>query len=185
MVTETSLFIYFSDMKSSKISLAHHVALKTYSRIVLAARNRTITGVACKFNEVSTVSTKTMEAYTPEDVAITDSKILLTLGSRAVQLYIHIINDLQFNNALWYFDHTLNKRDGKAIKELREKGILFPTEDTRIHFVNPDMIRKGNKLLVAANTAMVTSVGKVDRSMIRPLNKKNITLNPMHLVDVG
>lgn len=171
-------------MKRTEISLAHHTALKTFCRIISVAKNRTGVATTARFNTVTTIQTS-METYTPEDVIITDSKVMRTLSTRALQLYIQIADELQFNNALWYFDHTLNKRDGRAIKELREKNILYPTEDIRIHFVNPDMIRKGNKLLVAANTAIVTENQKVCISMIRPLNKKNIELNPMHLTELG
>lgn len=171
-------------MKRPKYSLAYVQSLQTYARIVSQSKTRKSTQVVARLNSVSTAQSGS-ESYVHEDVSITDSNILDSLSHRALQLCIRIIRELQFNNALWYFDHTLNKRDLVAIKELRQKSVLFPTEDTRIHFVNPDMIRKGNKLLVAANTAVVTATGKVEKAMIRPLNKKNIELNPLHLAELG
>lgn len=170
-------------MKRPVYSLAYIQALQTYSRIVSQSKLRKGTHVTASGNMVNTAQEGT-ESYSPEDVTITDSALLQKLSHRALQLCLQIIAELKFNNALWYFDHTLNKRDLKAVKELREMGVLSATEDTRIHFVNPDLIRKGNKLLVAANTASVTAVGKVCKTMIRPLNRKNIELNPMHLTEL-
>jgi hypothetical protein len=171
-------------MKRPKYSLAYIRALQSYSKTVTESKLRKATNVTASHNEVKTAQEGT-ESYSPENVTIADCTIFQRVSSKAASLIHLIFAELQFNNALWYYDHTKNTRDAMAIKELREVGVLFMTEDTRIHYVNPDFIRKGNKLLVAANTAMVTAVGKVDRSMIRPLNKKNIELNPMHIVELG
>lgn len=170
-------------MKRPKYSLAYVRALQTYSRVVSQSRLRKATNVTAKNNIVSTEQSGS-ESYSPEDVTITDSELLETISHRALQICVKIIRELKFNNALWYFDHTENTRDAMAIKELRERGVICATEDTRIHYVNPDYIRKGNKLLVAANTASVTAAGHVERAMIRPLNKKNIQINPMHLIEL-
>ena len=170
-------------MKRPVYSLAYIQALQTYSRIVSQSKTRRANHVTGRLNTVTTVQ-EGIETYSPDDVTIVDSTILQKLSHRASVLSSQIISELKFNNALWYFDHTLNKRDLKAIKELRDLGVLSSTEDTRIHFVNPDYIRKGNKLLVAANTAMVTATCKVCKTMIRPLNKKHIELNPMHLTEL-
>lgn len=164
--------------------MAYVYALQSYCKIVTQSKLRKATLVTAKGNAVNTTQEGT-ESYSPENVIITDCTIFQRVSSRTAKVIHQILAELQFNNALWYFDHTLNTRDAAAIKELREKSILFPTEDTRIHYVNPDYIRKGNKLLVAANTAAVTATGKVCKTMIRPLNKKNIELNPMHLVELG
>lgn len=170
-------------MKRPEYSMAYVYALQTYSKIVTQSKLRKATNVTAKGNAVSATQEGT-ESYSPEDVTITDSTIFQRVSTRTGKVIQQIIAELQFNNALWYFDHTLNSRNAMAIKELRKVGILYPTEDTRIHYVNPDFIRKGNKLLVAANTASVTAVGKVCKTMIRPLNRKNIELNPMHLTEL-
>lgn len=171
--------------KRPKYSLTYTTAVRTYSRIMASTKTRQGTHVVGTHNSVSVVQTGQMESYSKEDVTITDSDILDTLSHRALQLCVKIIKDLQFNNALWYFDHTKNTRDAMAIKELRDRGVLEHTEDTRIHFVNPDIIRKGNKLQVAGNTALITEKQKVCRELIRPLNKRNIELNPMHIAELG
>lgn len=171
-------------MKKPKYSLAYVQALQVYCRVMAASRTKPSTLVNGSLNSV-TVTQGATESYQPEDVSIVQNGLLPLLSHRAAMLCHTIMDELEFNNALWYFDHTKNKRDLKAVKELREKGVILPTEDTRIHYINPDKIRKGNKLLVAANTAAITATGRVDRSMIRPLNKKNIQLNPLHLVELG
>lgn len=171
-------------MKRPKYSLAYIQSLQVYSLIVAKSKRRKAVHVTADYNTVNTAQEGT-ESYTQENVIITDCTFLLNISKRAADIVHRIMAELCFNNALWYFDHTTNTRDAMAIKELRELGVLKHTEDTHIHFVNPDFIRKGNKLLVAANTAMVTAVGKVDRSMIRPLNKKNIELNPVHIAELG
>jgi hypothetical protein len=136
------------------------IALQTYSRIVSQSKIRKGSHVIGNSNTVSEVQTGQAESYSPENVIVANGAALKGLSSRATDLCIRMMVELKFNNALWYFDHTKNTRDSTAIKELREKNILLQTDNTRIHFVNPDIIRKGNKLLVAANTAMVTATGK-------------------------
>lgn len=170
-------------MKKNNYSLAYIQALQSYARFMSQARIRKATNVIGTGNTVSSVESGN-ETYAPENVIIADYSLFKNLSTRALKLMGVIMEDLQFNNALWFFDHTTSSRDYKVIQELRKKGVLFPTEDTRIHYVNPDMIRKGNKLLVAANTAAITATGKVERAMIRPLNKKNIQINPMHLTEL-
>lgn len=170
-------------MKRPQYSIAYVLALQSYSKIVTESKLRKASNVTAKGNAVNTAQ-EGMESYSPENIIITDCTIFQRISSRAAKVIHQIVAELQFNNALWYFDHTTHTRDAVAIQELRKVGILFPTEDTRIHFVNPDYIRKGNKLLVAANTASITATGKVCRTMIRPLNKKNIELNPIHLTEL-
>lgn len=171
-------------MSKPQFSAAYVQALIAYSRMVSRSKLRKATQITGYLNAITTTEGGT-ETYSPEDITITDRTILKTLGHRALQLALQIIEELQFNNALWYFDHTTNKRDAAAIKELRAKNILYPTEDTRIHFVNPEMIRRGNKFLVAGNTAFITSTGKVCKEMIKPLNRKNIEINPIHLAEIA
>jgi hypothetical protein len=170
-------------MKRPKYTLTYTQALRTYSRALSQSRIQKCNNVVAGIDGVKIVQ-EGSESYSREDVTIADSNILGTLSHRALQICIRIMAELKFNNALWYFDHTKNSRDRVAIKELREKNILSHTEDTCIHFVNPDVFRKGNKLMVAANTAVISENQKVCRSMIRPLNKKNIEINPMHLTEL-
>jgi hypothetical protein len=171
-------------MARPKYSVTYTEALRTYSRALSRSKLRKNNNVVAKSSGVTTVQ-EDMETSSPEDVTITDSALFQKLSHRAAQLCHQIIGELKFNNALWYFDQTKNSRDRVAIKELRDKHILSHTEDTCIHFVNPDVIRKGNKLLVAANTAIITEHSRVCKEMIRPLNRKNIELNPLHIADVG
>lgn len=166
-----------------KYSLAYIKALQLYTATVGKSTIKNSTNVLAGYSGI-TVNAGNRETYSPEDITITDSTILSQLSHRALLLCIRIISELKFNNALWHFDHTKNSRDRTAIKELRSKAILFPTEETHIHFVNPDLIRKGNKVLVLGNTAVITATGRVELSMIRPLNKKNIELNPLHLTEL-
>lgn len=168
-------------MKRPRFTIAHVNAIRSFVKAVTEAKYRKGTHIHGALSGVSEIPTGQMESYTSEDVVITDSKILMSLSHRATQICIQIMAELKFNNALWHFDHTKNTRDAAAIKELRERSILLHTEDTRIHYVNPDIIRKGNKMLVAANTAVVTMSGKVEIAMIRPLLKKNIKLSAEYI----
>jgi hypothetical protein len=180
---EIAIFTTKTGMKRPKYSLAYIQALQTYARVVSQSKIRKANHVLASGSVVTTTQEGT-ESYSSEEIAISDSHILGELTVRGLKMYARIMSELKFNNALWYFDHTTNNRDTRVIKELREKGLLLPTEDIRIHYVNPDKLRKGNKLLVAANTAAVTATGKVERAMIKPLNKKNIQINPMHLLEL-
>lgn len=171
-------------MKTPKFTPTYVAALQDYSRATSKSIPRKSTATTASGGNYQRLLTGASESYVPEDTTISDSSILAELSIRALRLAVRIIKELEYNNALWYFDHTKNKRDAKAIYELRDKGILKPTEDTCIHYVNPFLIRKGNVLAVTAHTADITCNQKVERSMIRSLNKKNIQLNPMDLTEL-
>lgn len=171
-------------MKKEQFNRAYVLALRAYSQTLTRSKTQKGSHIVAGASGVSQVPTGQMETYSPEEITICASKLPTSLSRRELQLFTLIVAELKYNNALWHFDHTKNTRDAMAIKGLREKGVIHATEDPRIHFVNPDFIRRGNKLLVSANTAMVTATGKVCLEMIRPLNKKNIELNPLHLTEL-
>lgn len=71
------------------------------------------------------------------------TEIFEGLSKGATLMVCKIMTELKPNNALWYYDQTVKPKTYPVISELRERKILFETETTRIHFVNPFYIRHG------------------------------------------
>lgn len=108
-----------------------------------------------------------------EELTIVDKHILLQISTGALKLVVQIMNELYFNNALWYFEAE-HSRHYLVISELREKGILIKTEDPHIHLVNPQFVRRGSHASVLANTTYILSdVNRVSRDLIRELRSKD------------
>ncbi|MBS1917876.1 MAG: hypothetical protein JST87_16520 [Bacteroidetes bacterium] len=114
------------------------------------------------------------QSIIPQDFVIIESGLFTTLEKRERDTVCRIIAELKFNNALWYFDHRLNTKDAEAISALREKNILFKTDTTRVHLVNPLKIRRGKpENVVVATTLLVDNAAEISSELIRDLTPPN------------
>lgn len=112
-----------------------------------------------------------------QNLVVVEMGLLQGLGSNALRMAIHLMDDLKMNNALWYHMAT-NNYERSAIKELRDKGILFKTEDPHIHYVNPLCIRRGSGAgVLAQTTELLKGVSRVNKEIIRDLNFKSVKFN--------
>ena len=132
------------------------------------------------------VDTGLQEQFVPEQLTIIDTQLFKEdLSPRATKLLMQITSELYMNNCLWYYDHLLNSRDRSAVAELRDRGILFKTEDPRIHYVNPDRIRRGSKpQVLACTTKELETVSRVTRDNIRNLGYRENKV-AFNLLDVS
>jgi hypothetical protein len=113
------------------------------------------------------------EDYFPENFTILESSIFQDLTTRAQKLVHKISAEIKANNALWYFDHTKNSRDSAAISELKRRKVLFDTETTTIHLVNPAFIRKGHPgSTLGLTMGILKKSSKVTRDMIKAMRIK-------------
>ena len=125
------------------------------------------------------------ETYVPEEITIVQKDMFRHLSSNGCKLVLQIISELHMNNALWYFDHGGKSQLKLAIADLRKAGILLRTEDSRIHFVNPDMIRRGSRSSVLSMTAAeLQSCQRVTTDNIRALNNKKINFSPFDITQM-
>ena len=177
------LYLHSMNMKSK----AYLISLQMYADACRKGMMRKVT--LEQYSEVSyeKVTTGHQERFVPESLTIIETNLFrdYALSPRAHKLVIQIIGELYMNNALWYFNQTKSTADSTAIKELREKGVLYKTEDAHIHFVNPALIRRGSKPgVLACTTKELESVSRVGIENIRNLgykeNKVNMNLLDMH-----
>lgn len=107
-----------------------------------------------------------------EEMAGYANGLLNSLSSAAAKLAMQIGNELKMNNALWYFDPKKNRSAINAIRELKEKKVLFSLVN-KIYYVNPLCIRKGSAVAVANKTKEVVIEERgVCLEAIRPLKGK-------------
>ena len=167
-------------------SKAYLISLQLYARVCANGQLRKVTFEQYSEAGFDKIDTGQQARYIPENIVIMDADVLSKheLTPRAIKLFLSIIPELRMHNALWYYDHTANKADSAAIKQLRDVGILLRTEDTKIHFVNPDYLRKGSKpAVLALTTKELETVSRVTTDNIRPLGMKKVDVNllDMHL----
>lgn len=110
------------------------------------------------------------EDFIPIDFVMVEPNLMLSLSKRARDIVCKIMSDLKLGNVLWYFDRTKNTRDSTALKELRDKKIIYPTENRSIHIVNPFYIRRGNFQDVLVNsTNLLFKSSCVSQELIKNL----------------
>ncbi|MDP1765185.1 MAG: hypothetical protein Q8L07_14990 [Sediminibacterium sp.] len=81
------------------------------------------------------------------------------------------MSELKRNNSLWYFDYrSVGGRDERAILSLRKRGILYKTDVTEIHLINPWLIRRGTVEVVVVATNELVNGGQLTRKMIKDLS---------------
>lgn len=96
--------------------------------------------------------------------------LLPSLDSREQYLVIKLMSELKKNNALWYFDYrTAGGRDERAILSLRRKEVLYKTDVTEIHLINPWLIRRGAVDVVVVATNELVNEGQLTKRMIKDL----------------
>lgn len=162
-----------------KVSLAYITSLRLYNQACATGRLRKLTIEQYSEAGYERGDTGLQTKYIPEDITIIASSLFSrTLSTRSQRLIQRIIAELCLYNALWYFDPTLSTADNIAVRELRTAQILSKTEDARIHFVNPDYIRKGSKpAVLALTTKELEGVQRVSRDNIRNLSMKSTLLD--------
>lgn len=124
------------------------------------------------------------EDFIPIDFVMIEPSFMHSLSKRSRDIVCKIINDLKIGNVFWYFDQTKNTRDSTAIKELRDKKIIYPTEITTIHFINPFYIRRGRIQEVLMNTMKLLSQSScVSIELIKNLKTgRNVDLDVTQLL---
>lgn len=135
------------------------------------------------YNHYEYLDLNEVEDFVPSSFTITTKNVFHGLSNRGRLLLTRIIDELEWGNALWYFDHTENSRNSTVIKELREKGILLKTDNTCIHFVNPFFIRTGQTAQILAKMVRLTyNCSHITREMIKPLRYRGrIEFDPIDI----
>jgi hypothetical protein len=121
--------------------------------------------------------------YQPENIIILQQGLMSRedLSAASVKLLIKISSELCMNNALWYHEARTGPEKA-AIAQLRREEILYKTEDSHIHYVDPRYIRKGSKpAVLALTTAELETVGRVSRENIRNLGTRKIDINMLDM----
>jgi hypothetical protein len=164
----------------SSPSIAYLISLQLYAEACTKGLLKKVTFEQYSELGYEKVDTGQKARYIPENIVVIEASLFQRpLSARAMKLLMRIPGELHINNALWYYDHLSNHRnDLKAISELRKCGILLKTEDARIHFVNPNYVRKGSKpAVLALTTKELENVSRVSKANIRPLGTKRIEMD--------
>ena len=133
------------------------MAIKNSVKITISNLINIVTAVDAKSREVSTskvasspgdirILTKTpakATAVVGERFAYVNDRVFVGASPVEVKLIIRMIQELNFNNPLWYTD-TSKSNIREAIKNLKNGGILYDTKVTGFYIVNPLMLRKGS-----------------------------------------
>ena len=122
---------------------------------------------------ISSHSTQSKSLVVKNEEFSTYTKGLLKcLSPAALKLAIQIGDELKYCNALWKYKHENVRSNRNALKELKERRILF-SMSLDIYYVNPLSIRRGSTQDVIEKTKKVVfENGGVDKSIIIDLNGK-------------
>lgn len=168
-------------------SQAYILSLQMYANCCRTGQFKRVTLEQYSEMSYEKVDTGLQQRFIPEQITIIDTQLFAQghFSPRAMRLVQQIMGELYLNNCLWYFDYLTNSRDRAAIAELRTKGVLLKTEDPRIHYVNPDKIRRGSKpSTLACTTKELEGVARVTRDNIRNLGYKESKVG-FNLLDVS
>lgn len=122
----------------------------------------------------SKAATGRKTVYVRQNLVVVEQGVLTNLSTNALMVVIHMMDGLKMNNALWY-NRADSNYERKAIKELREKGLVLKTEDPHIHYINPLMVRRGSAAAVLAQTTeLLRGISRVSQELIRDLNYKEV-----------
>jgi hypothetical protein len=157
----------------AKQSKAYEIAVTQYNTFMRDSRTMKISVEQTFDFSYEKLSTGLQKRSIAEDFTVLTKGFIneLNLSTRAKLMILDIMEELKLNNPLWYFDHTKNTRDAATIKELRDKNILFKLEDPRIHYVNPQYIKRGTRASVLC--AIQNELEGVVR--VGPENIRNLT----------
>lgn len=168
---------YIRTMKLDK-SPTYYKSLELYAEAVGKGGMRRITLEQANPGVFDKVSSTEEAFQIQEELTIVERGVLRGLSSKAAKLAHQLMDELKWDNALWYYEPT-DSHQRSAIKELRDKNILLKTEDSHIHYVNPALIRRGSRASVLARTTFIlSSVARVSKDLIKDLRQtKKITFN--------
>jgi hypothetical protein len=114
-----------------------------------------------------------------QELTIVERGILKSLSPKALKLVLSLMDELCMNNALWYFK-AQSPHDRVALKELRDRNLLFKTEDASIHYVNPVQVRRGSVMSVVAQTThILENMSRVHRDLITDLSYNHVQLSQL------
>ena len=164
-------------------SKTYLITLGFQRKVFEQVKKKPVKKATISINSYSIEDLKVKEDFVPSEFTVVSCNVFENLSSRANGLVCKIISELHQNNALWVFDHRTNKRDQKAISELRTKGILFKTEDTIVHFVNPMILRRGKQIAVVfCMIELLENSSRVTPDMARPLRMRaSGAVNPVEV----
>jgi hypothetical protein len=164
-------------MKLDK-SPTYYKSLELYAEAVSKGGMRSLTLEQVNLTGFDKVASGQDTFQIQEELTIVERGVLRQLSIKGARLMHIIMDELCWDNALWYFKST-GSNHRTALKELRDKNILLRTEDPNIHYVNPALVRRGSRASVLAKTThLLSTVVRVDRSLIKDLRKtKRITLS--------
>ena len=122
-----------------------------------------------KYKRKATFKSKVM---IKSEFTLIEPSLLQSLSSGEQNLVIKIIAEMKKNNALWYFAYRNTGRMERAVLSLRRKEVLFKTDNTNFHIVNPWLLRRGNieSVIVSTHKIVEKSV-QLDRHMIKDLKQ--------------
>lgn len=165
-------YSYLSTMR--KYSQAYLTAMELYEQVCEKGMLRRVTIEQYSEMGYAKMDTGFQEKYVPEEITVVDTKLFSSnFTPRATKVLLKIVCELHMNNALWFFEPK-STDDYRSLKELRDKGILYKTENPHIHLVSPNAIRRGSKAGVAACTAKeLRGVSRVEKDNVRPLGYRN------------
>lgn len=170
--------------KPKQRSQAYMTAIEMYHKTARTgvARKVTIEQYSSVQYDIATIEDQTAQ-YIPEDLVVLSSGWLHQVMPKAMSLVVYeLMPNLKKNNALWYYK-PLNSYDRAALKQMRDIGILMPTEEPFIHFVNPEFVRKGSRVGVLAMTVReLEGCGRVSVANIRDLRGTKADVNPFHML---
>lgn len=168
---------------SKQYSKAYLMALELFEEVCEKGMLRKVTIEQYSELGYEKVDTGLQAKYVPEEITVIDTNLFrASFSPRSVKLLQRIMCELHINNALWYFEPR-DANDYRSLKELRDRLVLFKTENPHIHLINPSAIRRGSKPGVVACTAKeLKGVSRVTRENVRPLGYRN-TINMLNAPD--
>lgn len=170
-----------------EVSGAYITALQLHGKMTSLVKKRNVKKATISSSIYENIDLPELEDFIPSHFTVLQMDVYIGLSKRAASLVNKIVSELHENNALWKFDQRRNKRDQKAISELRLKQILFKTEDCIIHFVNPQYIRRGTPAGVLFNMIhLLENCSRVTPEYIRNLRaRKTGFVNPIDKENLG
>lgn len=167
----------------ANLSKAYLVSMAFYMEAVRSGSLRKVSIETYSTMEYNTEDTGIKKQVIFEDLVVIKTGWLTSLTPKTRAVAIQMSEELCKNNALWYYEpETAHNR--RIIAELRRFGVIVPTEDKAIHFVNPAFMRKGSRPGVLAMTMKeLEDCPRVSKANIRNLRNMKAGVNPFHALE--
>ena len=136
-------------MRTTKNQVIKAKLLDRLTKVWIEANDRKIKipqiEISLSNHEISRTTTDKKVDYIKTDFVMVNPEFLKKLKIGQLKVVIEIMGELNKNNMLWFKEYK-NERDryGRAISNLRKKGLIYETGDKAIHFINPWLIRRGD-----------------------------------------